>query len=94
MLSEPLAPDRARRLIQKVLQKGVVGFSGHALAELANDGLSTADTVNVLRAGVVERAELERGTWRYRVRTDRIAVVVAFRSESEMTVVTAWRVKR
>jgi len=67
MLSEPLEPDRARRLIQKVLQKGVLGFSGHAQAELVKDGFSTVDAVNVLRAGVVEPAELEKETWRYRV---------------------------
>jgi hypothetical protein len=94
MLVEPLEPDKARRLIQKILQKGAVSISHHAEAELAKDALSTVDAVNVLRAGVVEPAELERGTWRYKVRTNRIVVVVAFRSGSEMTVVTAWRVKR
>ena len=44
-----------------------------------------------LRAGVVDRPELENGTWRYRVRGGRISVVVAFRSEDTLVVITAWR---
>ena len=43
-----------------------------------NDDLTMVDCANVLRAGVVEEPEFERGTWRYRVRTQRIFVVVAF----------------
>jgi hypothetical protein len=52
------------------------------------------DAVNVLRGGVVEPAEEERGTWRYRVRTANMTVVVAFRSKLDLVVVTAWRNKR
>ena len=37
--------------------------------------------------------ELERGTWRYRVETQRMAAVVAFRAETHAVVVTAWRFK-
>ena len=58
------------------------------------DGLSDVDAVNVLRGGVVEPAELEAGTWRYRVRTSRMYFVVVLRSETELRVVTAWRNKR
>jgi hypothetical protein len=36
-------------------------------------------------------SEYENREWRYRVRTNRIAVVVAFDSEEELTVVTVWR---
>ena len=56
----------------------------------AND-LTIADCVNVLRGGVVEPGEFERGSLRYRVSTARLCVVVAFRSEEELVVVTAWR---
>ena len=38
--------------------------------------------------------ELERGTYRYRVCTAKIVAVVAFRSDKELRVVTAWRVKQ
>jgi hypothetical protein len=55
------------------------------------DDLTTVDCENVLRGGVVRPGEFEHGTWRYRVETSRITVVVAFRSEGELVVVTAWR---
>ena len=52
------------------------------------------DAINVLRGGIVEPGEFENGSWRYRVRTQRMYVVVAFRSETELRVVTAWRLKQ
>lgn len=69
-------------------------LSRHALEELGKDDLTTVDAVNALRGGVVEPGELERGAWRYRVRTARLVVVVAFRSDTELVVVTGWRVGR
>jgi hypothetical protein len=56
--------------------------------------LTAVDATNVLRGGVVEPGEFENGSWRYRIRTQRIYVVVSFRSETELRVVTAWRWKR
>jgi hypothetical protein len=91
-LNEPLRPDTARRLIRTILSSGTVRFSGHALSEMKKDGLTTVDCVNVLRGGVVEPAEFENGSWRYRVRTAKIYVVVAFRSEKAVVVITVWRV--
>jgi len=55
------------------------------------DDLTTVDCENVLRGGVVRPGELEHGTWRYRVETSRITVVIAFRSVQELVIVTAWR---
>jgi hypothetical protein len=94
VLREPLEPNRARRLIREILEKGSLSFSGHSEKALADDDLSTVDAVNVLRGGVVEFAEFENGSWRYRVRTQRMVVVIVFRSASEIAVVTAWREKR
>jgi hypothetical protein len=94
MEGEPLAPQKARRLLQEIVREGSVRFSGHALAEMKKDDLSTQDCLNVLRGGVVEPPELRDGTWRYRVRTARIYVVVAFRSEKSCVVVSAWRLKK
>lgn len=48
------------------------------------------DCVNALRAGAVDPAEWENGTWRYRVRAGRITVVVAFRNVRALTVITVW----
>ena len=63
------------------------------MMEMAKNDLTTIDVTNMLRGGVVYAAEFENGSWRYRVRTSKMAVVVAFRSESELRVVTAWRFK-
>ena len=94
MKGEPLAPDDAKARIRSIIADGHVTYSRHAQEEMAADGISLVDAVNVLRGGVVRPAELERGTWRYRVQTGRLTVVIAFRSESELAVVTAWRMRR
>lgn len=93
LLDEPLHPARARALVREILKVGSVQFSEHGLDEMSKDDLSEEDCVNVLRAGLAEPAELERGSWRYRFRTPKIMVVVAFRSELLARVVTAWRLK-
>lgn len=91
MLDEPLKPADARALIRKILKSGGYRFSEHSAEEMAKDNLVELDCVNVLRAGQVEPPDFEKGSWRYRVFTPKIVVVVAFRSETQMSVVTAWR---
>jgi len=93
-LTEPLRPAEARKLLRDILASGEVVFTSHALDEMEKDGISQAEGIAVLRSGVVEPAELERGSWRYRVRSHRMCVVAAFRSEVAAVVVTAWRVAR
>jgi hypothetical protein len=83
----------ARKLLREILATGRLWYSGHAKDEMARDQLTTLDVVNVLRAGVVEPSELERGSWRHRVKTNRICVVVVLRSEMEAVVVTTWRIR-
>lgn len=94
MLKEPLTPSAARTLLRDIVVNGSVTFSSHARAEMAKDNLGEVDALNVLRGGVVEPAELENGSWRYRVRTARMVFVVALRSEIQAVVVTAWRLRR
>ena len=91
-MDEPYTPPYARKLIRQILQTGTVSFSTHALKEMAKDNLTTIDCTNVLRGGVVEPPEFREGTWRYRVRTASLYVVVAFRSDTHLVVVTAWRI--
>jgi hypothetical protein len=94
-VNEPLAPDVATRLVKQIIRNGDVSWSDHVKEELLKDDLTTGDCLNVLRAGAVtESADLERGTWRYRVHTNRMCVVVAFRSECELRIVTTWRKRR
>jgi hypothetical protein len=83
-----------KQLLRSILVEGTLAFSGHALTEMAKDKLTTVDCTNVLRGGVAEPGEFEKGSWRYRVRTARISVVVALRSERHAVVVTAWREKQ
>ena len=88
---EPLSSERAKALIREILKSGNVSVTRHAEREMRSDDLTLVDCVNVLRGGWVESCELEKSTWRYRARTNRICVVVAFRSPSCLVIVTAWR---
>ncbi len=99
-MDEPLTPTAAKKLIQAILKTTdggappEVALGSHAQEEMANDKLIAGDIMNVLRGGVVEPAEFEKGSWRYRVRTNRIVVVVCFRLKIELGVVTCWRIKK
>jgi hypothetical protein len=94
-MNEPLSPGAATALIKAILQKGQIAWSQHALDELAKDSMATVDAVNVMRAGKVHMpAELHRNDWRYRIETSLMAVIVAFESEEELQVITAWRAKK
>lgn len=94
MLPEPLRPTEVKRLIRQIIGKGIVTYSQpHAETRMQERGITTVDCVNVLRGGVVEEGEYENGSWRYRVRTTRMCVVIRFESESLLEVVTAWRDK-
>lgn len=85
---------KARKLLREILVSGTLAYSGHAKKEMEKDKLTTQDLVNVRRAGVVEPSEFERGSWRHRVKTNAICVVVVLVSEREAVVVTAWRIRR
>lgn len=89
-----VSASEARKLLRDILASGVLHFSDHAKREMAKDRLTTPDAVNVLRAGVVEPSEFENGSWRHRVKTHSICVVMTLGSETEATVVTAWRIGR
>lgn len=91
MLGVPLTPPQVRLLIQGVLNEGDLEFSAHALQEMKKDGLSELDIVNVLRGSWPEPGEYEHGSWRYRISTQQITVVISFRDDSWLVVVTAWR---
>lgn len=94
--SRGLAPTDARKLIRTIIASKTdrVSISGHALDEMEKDELILPDINNVLRGGTVDPAEFVSGTWRYRVHTTKICAVVAFRSETHLRIVTAWRKKK
>lgn len=84
----------AKKLIRSILQLGWVFFSTHAREEMRKDELLPRDVENVLRGGVVREPEWENGSWRYQVETLKIRVVIAFRDERTLIVVTAMRRNR
>ncbi len=88
---EPLSNPEARALARSIVQTGNVTFSKHVREQMADRKLGTGDVLNVIRGGWVEHSEFENGSWRYRIVTNRMTVVVAFRSEEEFRIVTAWR---
>jgi hypothetical protein len=89
---------QAKKLIAEILATKPVNFlsfSGHCRKELQNDALTTGDFVNVLHGGrIIHDPEFVTGTWRYRVVTPNIVVVIAFAEGPRIRGVTAWRVKR
>ena len=91
-MNQPIRATEARKLLRRILNVGIVTYAQpHAIDRLKERELSTLDCENVIRAGVVEEAEWSDGTWRHRVRTQKIVVVVEFLSEEEVLIVTAWR---
>jgi len=75
-----------------------VFFSRHALEELKNDGLTTLDAINILKspgARIYTEGEFEKGSYRYRLETTNMMVVVAFLELGDgMVIVTAWDKRR
>jgi hypothetical protein len=95
-ISRQLPREQARRLAKLILREGSTVFTRHARQEMENDDLLETDIVNTIGAGMItEPGELgHRGDWCYRIRTERITVVIMFRSRTELVVVTAWRERR
>lgn len=93
-VTQRLEPAVAKKLIVKIIEEGSISISDHAVKEMEKDGLTAPDCISVMRGGVVEEPGFENGTWRYRIRTQRIYVVVAFRSEIELSIVTTWRIQK
>jgi len=90
----PLKPADAKKLARDIVENGMVAFSSHALDEMAKDDLEATDCLNLLRGGVFHPPELIKQEWRYRVMTPRICVVIAFLSETQLRLVTAWRIEQ
>lgn len=90
-LIEPLSEARLREFCRLALGDGELRFTRHARERMQERDLDETDIANVLRGGALGNVDLEGGSWRYELRTPRISVVVAIRSESVLVVITAWR---
>lgn len=95
-----LSRNEARKLIAKIVKEHPenIRFSSHSNKELAADGLFHVDVLNVLQSAdsrIHSEGELENGSYRYRLETRLIMVVIAFSPEGDgLTVVTAWNKRR
>lgn len=91
-LDEPLSYVAARALARRILQSGCYVFTKHAEERLAKREISQLDVINTIRAGECVHHTFESGTYRYQFETLRgYHAVVAFRSATEMVVVSAWK---
>lgn len=94
-----LDKNQARKLVTGIIRRYPfnIRFSRHALDELEKDNLTTSDILNVMKspdAKIFNEAEFEKGSYRYRLETNRLTVVIAFDSSTSFVVVTAWRKNR
>lgn len=84
---------QAQKQLNKLLNSMcVTSFTKHASEEMEKDNLKTGDIFNVLNAGrIYDDPENINDSWRYRVETKKILVVVAFANPNKIRVITAWR---
>jgi hypothetical protein len=87
---------KARKLVAEIVNRHShnISFSRHALDELEKDELTTLDAWNVLKSTsskILNEGELEKGSFRYRLQTNFIMLVIAFWPDGKgLIIVTAW----
>ncbi len=94
-ITSRLHRTQARKILAEILNKsGIsrISFTRHCEEELKKDFLTTVDVFNVLKAGqIYEDPEWINDSYRYRVETNKITVVISFVSPGSVWCVTAWR---
>lgn len=97
-LTKPLTAKQARDLARAIernpageIRFWIRGGESHAQQRMRQRQASEADVRNAIRFGRVSENGMENGTWRYRFETNKFRVVVAFRSETVLVVVTVVR---
>lgn len=90
-MDEPLSNHDARRLIREILATGAVRFTRHATERMAERKISEVDVMHALK-GAVTGCDLMEGSWRYHVQGRGVVVIVLFRGNTVVVVVTTWRV--
>ena len=93
MTDEPLSPPAAKKAILAAIERGgKIHYKHHLIEKLEERGLTTVDVVNVLRGGWVEIDGLHDGSWRHRVNTYKLRVVLEIVGPAEIVVITAMRI--
>lgn len=94
--TQRLDRHEARKRVAYIVKKKPpsVVISEHARKEAAKDGMTSTDIQNVLlspASKILSDGEFERGSYRYRLETDFMIVVIAFWEDGEgLNVVTTW----
>ena len=94
--SHKLQKEEARKLLGRIIREypDNVLFSRHAVEELAKDNLTVVYANNILRstdAQILVEGEFEKGSYRYRLETTDVCLIIVFNSDQELVVITAWR---
>lgn len=87
--------NEARKLISRLVLDESVTFSQHAFTRMEDRNVDLQDVWNVLESVdsfISDEGELENGSYRYRLSTNRLVVVIGFNSEgTRLVVVTVIR---
>ena len=89
-----LNPEQARKVLAEIFNHNpnLISFTKHARKQMSERDLKSGDVLNILKAGkIFSEPEYENGSFRYRVQTKRMTVVIAFKKPNHVVVVTAWR---
>ena len=90
-----MSPSQARKILSEMLNRAshFISFTKHARQQMVERDLRAGDVLNVLKAGNIwNEPEFENGSFRYKVSTSKIIVVIAFRKAKNIVIITAWRV--
>lgn len=89
-----LSSGQARKILAEIFNQNpnLVSFTAHARNQMRARDLNSGDVLNVLKAGkILNEPEYFNESYRYRVQTKKITVVVSFRKPNHLVVITAWR---
>lgn len=93
-LKSRLNRTQARKKLTELLAANPNCFSygNHFRKRLLERRMSLGDILNVLHGGwILMEGEFENGEWRYRVETERMAVVITFLDNVHIRLITCWR---
>lgn len=79
--------NEARKLISELAKSQRVHILKHAFERMEERNVSTQDALNVLESpsSIIEKdGELEKGSYRYRLSTRKIILVVSFKSDGSL----------
>ncbi len=89
-----ISSGQARKVLAEILNHNpnLISFTKHARIQMKERNLKSGDVLNVLKVGkIFSDPEFENGSFRYRVQTKKMTVVVVFKNPHHVVVITAWR---